>query len=124
MVVRESVNTEPGSLNIKRPRELKFHPVIPCYFRPRDSGTTKRCSRIKRESSPVVRRAERERETWNFRVLLPNRIESELPLDRFSWKGGLRDLDRRTVDTEEGVGGGGIGVITGRPDNWIQLRRN
>lgn len=122
MVVRESVNTEPGSLNIKRPRELKFHPVIPCYFRPRDSGTTKRCSRIKRESSLV--RAERERETWNFRVLLPNRIESELPLDRFSWKGGLRDLDRRTVDTEEGVGGGGIGVITGRPDNWIQLRRN
>lgn len=51
-----------------------------------------------------------------------NRIE--LPLDRFSWKGGLRDLDRRSVDTEEGVGGGGIGVITGRPDNWIQLRRN
>lgn len=123
MVVRESVNTEPGSLNIKRPRELKFHPVIPCYFLPRDSGTTKRCSRIKRESSPCSSR-ERERETWNFRVLLPNRIESELPLDRFSWKGGLRDLDRRTVDTEEGVGGGGIGVITGRPDNWIQLRRN
>lgn len=57
-------------------------------------------------------------------MLLPNRIESELPLDRFSWKGGLRDLDRRTVDTEEGVGSGGIGVITGRPDNWIQLRRN
>lgn len=61
MVVRESVNTEPGSLNIKRPRELKFHPVIPCYFRPRDSGTTKRCSRIKRESSPCSSR-ERERE--------------------------------------------------------------
>lgn len=37
MVVRESVNTASGSLYIKHPRELKFHPYFPrcrpCYFR-------------------------------------------------------------------------------------------
>lgn len=115
MVVRESVNTEPGSLNIKRPRELKFHPVIPVLLSPARFGNMQRsiARPMKRESLFDERR---DREIFGV-FACPFQIESKLLSSFRSILDGLGNLD-----TEEG--GGGIGVITGRPDNWIQLRRN
>lgn len=132
MVVRESVNTE--DLNIKRPRELKFHPIVPCYFRgSRAIRGRRNTPRMKGESLPLLRDQQREREreretdTWNFRIE-SNRIEglllSFVRRRSIDSKGGVGNLDR-SIDTEEASSVVvDTGVITGRPDNWIQLRRN